>query len=88
MKQTKEAKEIQAIVTTGILNYLENTKFEDADFECSNHKVSGISEFDAYLMCAIDEALDAVKSQFSAQWEKCNPHDVEGYKEVKEVCSI
>jgi hypothetical protein len=27
MNETKEAKEIQAIVTTGILNYLENTKF-------------------------------------------------------------
>jgi len=82
MKATKEAKEIQAIVTTGILNYLENTKFDDADFECSNKKVSGITEFDAYLMCAIEEALDEVKRQFSAQWEKCNPHDVEGYKEV------
>lgn len=85
MKQVKEVKEIQAVVTKSILNYLETTKFDDADFECSNHKISGISEFDAYLMCAIEEALNEVKTQFSAQWQKCNPHDVEGYKEV---CSI
>ncbi len=76
MKQAKETREIQAIITTGILNYLETTKFEDATFECSNHKISGITDFDAYLMCAIEEALDATKTQFTARWNELNPEAV------------